>query len=133
MRPPLTTSITSPETTLAGLELLLHGNPGALVLGTLLGQDETTVLVFLLQHQRFNLVAQADDVGRIGILADGQLAGGDDALALEADVHEHLVMLELDDHAINQIAFVEVGDACRQSSGSSGHPRCRKSRRLTCS
>ena len=45
----------------------------------------------------------------IGILADRQLAGRDDALALEADVHQHLVVLQLDDGAVDEIALVELG------------------------
>ena len=93
----------------AGLELLLDGNPGTLVLGALLGEDEAAVLVLLLENQRLDLVAQAHDVGRIGVLADGQLAGRDDALALEADVHQHLVVLQLDDGAVDEIALVELG------------------------
>ena len=94
---------------LAGLELLLDGDPGALVLGALLGQDQTAVLVLLLKDQSLDLVAQVDDVGRIGVLADGQLTQRDDALALEADVHQHLVMLDLDDGAVDEIALVEIG------------------------
>ena len=86
----------------AGLELLLDGNPGTLVLGALLGEDETAVLVLLLRDQRLDLVAQAHDVGRVGVLADGQLASRDDALALEADVHQHLVVLQLDDGAVDR-------------------------------
>ena len=93
----------------AGLELLLDGNPGTLVLGALLGEDEAAVLVLLLENQSLDLVAQAHDVGRIGILADGQLAGRDDALALEADVHQHLVVLQLDDGTVDEIALVELG------------------------
>lgn len=101
--------MTSPVTTSAGLELLLDGNPGTLVLGALLGEDEAAVLVLLLENQSLDLVAQAHDVGRIGILADGQLAGRDDALALEADVHQHLVVLQLDDGTVDEIALVELG------------------------
>ena len=57
----------------------------------------------------FDLLAQLHDVGRIGVLADGQLARRDDALALEADVDEHLVVLDLDDRAVDQVALVELG------------------------
>ena len=59
----------------AGLELLFDANPCALVLGALLGEDETAVLVLLLEHQGFDLLAQADDVGRVSVLADGQPRG----------------------------------------------------------
>ena len=41
---------------LAGVELLLDAVPGALVLGTLLGEDETALLVLLLENQSLDLV-----------------------------------------------------------------------------
>ena len=94
---------------LAGLELLFDADPGALVLGTLLGEDQATVLVFLLENESLDLVAKVDDLGRIGILADGELANGDNALALESDVDEHLVVLNLHHGAVDEIALVEVG------------------------
>ncbi len=43
---------------LAGVELLLDAVPGTLVLGALLGEDETTVLVLLLENQSLDLIAQ---------------------------------------------------------------------------
>ena len=43
------------------------------------------------------------------LLADRQLASRDNALALEADVEQALVMLDLHDSALDQIAFVELG------------------------
>ena len=92
---------------LAVVELLLDADPGALVLGTLLGEDETTVLVLLLEHEGLDLVAQADDLGRIDIAADGKLAHGNDALGLEADVKQDLVAVELHDGASDQVAFVK--------------------------
>ena len=69
----------------------------------------TRASVFLGQVAGVQLLAQLHDVGRIGILADGQLARRDDALALEADVDEHLVVLDLDDRAVDQVALVELG------------------------
>jgi len=64
---------------LAGVELLFDLAPGTLVLGALLGEDEATVLVLLLKDQGFDIVADADDVGGVGVLADGQLASRNDA------------------------------------------------------
>ena len=95
---------------LASLELLFDGNPGALVLGALLGEDQAAVLVFLLQDQRLDLVANLDELGGIRVLADGELAGGDDAFGLEPDVDQNLVALDLHDRAIDQVAFVEFGE-----------------------
>ena len=95
---------------LAGVELLLDAVPGALVLSALLGEHQTAVLVLLLKDEGLDGIAQRDDVCRVGILADGELADGDDALGLEADVHEDLVVLDLHDGAVDQIPLVEIGD-----------------------
>ena len=95
---------------LAGVELLLDGVPGALVLGTLLGEDETALLVLLLENQSLDLVVHGNDVSRVDILADGELAGRNDALGLVADVKQDLVALDLDDGAGDKIALIKVGD-----------------------
>ena len=93
----------------AVLVLFFNVVPGTLVLSATLGKNQTTVLVFLLKNQSLNLVAQAHNVSRVDILADGQLANRDNTLALEADVNQNLIMLQFDDFALHQIAFVEVG------------------------
>ncbi len=92
---------------LAGLELGLDGIPGALVLGALLGENQTALLVLLLENQGLDLVAQVDELGRVDVLADGELAARDDALTLEADVQQNLIVLDLDDGAGHKIALVE--------------------------
>jgi hypothetical protein len=46
-------------------------------------------------------------------VADGQLASGDDALGLEADVEEDLVLVDLDDRALHDVAVVELDDRAR--------------------
>ena len=78
-----------------------------LVLGALLGEDQTALLVLLLENKSLDLVAQVDELRGINILADGELATGDDTLALEADVQQNLIVLDLDDGARHQIALVE--------------------------
>ena len=95
---------------LAGVELLLDAVPGTLVLRTLLGEDQTTLLVLLLENEGLDGVAQGDDVLGVDILADGKLAGGDDALGLEADVQQNLIVLNLDDGARHKIALIKVGN-----------------------
>ncbi len=96
---------------LAGVELLLDAVPSTLVLGTLLGEDQTTVLVLLLENEGLDGIADSDDVCRVSVLADGELAHGDNALGLESDVNEHLVALDLHDSAAYEIALIEIGDA----------------------
>ena len=81
--------------------------PGPLVLGPLLGQDQPSLLVLLLEDKGLDAVAHGDDPGRVDVLLDRQLVGGDDALGLEADIDEHLVLVDLDDGAGDEIPFVE--------------------------
>ena len=74
-----------------------------------LGEDETTVFIFLLKDQSLDLIPQIHDLRGIDVLADGELAGRDDAFALEPDVHQHLVMLQLHHGTVNQVTLVEIG------------------------
>ena len=67
--------MTSPSTVSPELNFSSTAVPGALVLGTLLGEDETALLVLLLENQSLDLVVHGDDVSRVDILADGELAG----------------------------------------------------------
>src|SRR4051795_10978503 len=95
---------------LVGFLLRLDGAPGALVLGALLGQDQAAFLVLLLEDEGFHLVADADDLVGVDVVLDGQLPRGDDALGLVADVQQHLVAVDLDDDALDDVAIVEVLD-----------------------
>ena len=89
---------------------LLDRAPGALVLGALLGQDQPAFLVLLLEDQGLDLVADLDDLVGVDVVLDRQLAGGDDALGLVADVEQDLVAVDLDDDALDDVAVVEVLD-----------------------
>ena len=89
---------------------LLDLAPGALVLGALLGQQQAALLVLLLEHKRLNLVADGDDVVRVDVVLDGQLAREDHALSLIADVEEDLIVVDLDDSALDDVAIVEIFD-----------------------
>ena len=89
---------------------LLDRAPGPLVLGPLLGQDEPALLVLLLEDQGLDLLAEGHDLGGVDVVADGQLAGRDDALGLEADVEQHLVLVDLDHGALDDVAVLELDD-----------------------
>ena len=95
---------------LVGFLLGLDRAPGALVLCALLGEDQPAFLVLLLEDQGFHLVADLDDLVRVDVVLDGELARGDDALGLVADVQQHLVPVDLDDDALDDVAIVEVLD-----------------------
>jgi hypothetical protein len=96
-----------------GLLELLDRAPRPLVLRALLGQDEPALLVLLLEDEGLDLLAEADDLRRVDVVADRELARGDHALALEADVEQDLVLVDLDDRAVHDVAVVELDDGPR--------------------
>ena len=92
---------------LAGLGGGLDAAPRLLEAGALLGQDQAAVLVLLGEDQRVDLLAELDLVAGVDRLADRQLAGGDDALGLVADVDEDFVVVDPDDVAGDDVALLE--------------------------
>ena len=99
MRPPLTTSMTGPETTPSSSLIFSIVAPGPLVLRPLLGQDQATFLVLLLEDEGLDLVADGDDLAGIDVVADRELPVRDDAFGLVADVEQDLVAVDLDDRS----------------------------------
>ena len=95
---------------LAGLLGGLDAPPRALEASALLGHDQAAVLILLGEDQRVDFLAELDLVVRVDRLADGKLVGGDDPLALVADVDEDLVVVDADDLAGDDVAFVEVAE-----------------------
>ena len=89
---------------------LLDVGPGTLVLCALLGKDQATLLVLLLENKRLDGLAERDDLVRVDVIADGQLADWDDALGLVADVEKNLVAIDLDDRTLDEIAILELDD-----------------------
>ena len=57
------------------------------------------------------LIADLNDLGGIDVVADREFLGGDDALGLVSDVQEHLVAVDLDDLAVDDVAVLEVLEA----------------------
>ena len=95
---------------LAGLGGGLDAAPGLLEARALLGQDQPAVLVLLGEDEGVDLLAELDLVVRVDGLADRQLVGGDDPLALVADVDEDLVLVDPDDVAGDDVALLEGGE-----------------------
>lgn len=89
---------------------LLDGAPGALILGPFLGQDQTAFLVLLLLDEGFHLIPHLNNIEGINVVLDGQFLGWDDAFRLIADVEEHLVAIDLDDGASNDVTVIEIFD-----------------------
>ncbi len=55
------------------------------------------------------LVTQVYNLRRICVLTDGKLASRNNALALESDVNENFIVLNLNNGTVDKIALVEVG------------------------
>jgi hypothetical protein len=91
---------------------LLDRSPGALVLGALLGEDQAAFFVLFLLDKSLDLVADADHVERVDVMLDGEFFGRDDPFGLVADVQQHLVAVDLDDRAGDDVTVVEVLDGC---------------------
>ncbi len=110
MRPPLTTSMTGPETTSSFSFFCSIVPHAALVLRALLRKDQAAVLVLLLEYQGFELFAELHDLVRIDVVADRELFARDHALGLVADVEQHLIGVDLHDLAVHEVAVVERDD-----------------------
>lgn len=89
---------------------LLNRAPGALILGTLLGQDQTTFLVLLLLNEGLDLITDVDYLKGVHVVLDRQLFGRDDTFGLVTDVKEDLVAVHLDDGPRDDVAVIEVLD-----------------------
>ncbi len=110
MSPPLTTSMTVPVTMPSSSSDLLDGAPGALVLGVLLREDQAAFLVLLLENKGFDLVTHGDDLVRVNVVLDRELAARDDTFGSVTDVEQDLVPVDLHDDAVDDVAVVEVLD-----------------------
>jgi hypothetical protein len=97
---------------------LLDVAPCTLVLSALLRQDEAAFFVFLLQDEGLDGVADLDDLARVDVVLDGELAGGDYTLGLVTDVEEDLVTIDLDDGSLDEVSVVEklqrLFDRCKE-------------------
>ncbi len=89
---------------------LLDRAPGALVLRALLGQDETALLVLLLENKGLYVITDRHDLVRVDIVLDRKLPRGDHAFGLVTDVEEHLIAVHLDDGSVDDVTVVEEFD-----------------------
>src|SRR5262249_5028595 len=60
------------------------------------------------EDQGLDVVADLDDLRRVHVVLDRQLARGDHTLGLVADVEQDLVPVDLDDGALDNVTIVEV-------------------------
>ena len=92
---------------LVGLLLRFDVAPGTLVLRTLLRQDEAAFLVLFRQDQRFDVLAERDDLGRVDVVADAQFTSRDDTFALVPDVEQHFVLVDLHHRAVHELTVFD--------------------------
>ena len=81
--------------------------PGELEACPLLRQDQAPFGVLLRHHERVDLVPERDLVGRIHGAPDRELGDRNHALGLVADVDEHLVLVDANDGAVDDLPFVD--------------------------
>ena len=118
----------APVHRLARLGGALDVLPRELEARTLLREDQTPFGVLLREHERVDLVAEDDLVGRVDRAPDRELGDRDDALGLVADVDEHLVLVHADDRAVDDLPLVDLGKVDR-SRGSARRRGLRPRRR----
>ena len=110
MRPPLTTSITVPST---GSPLSAAPSMRFQAISKrarFFERIKPALGVLLGHHERVDLVAELHLVGRVDRAADRELRDRDDAFGLVADVDEHLVLVDPDDGAADDLPLVDDGD-----------------------
>src|SRR5205807_259950 len=88
----------------------LDGAPGALILRTLLGQDQPAFFVLFGENQSFDFIAHGNDLIGVDVVLDRQFAGRNNAFGLVTDVEQDFVPVNLDDGPFDDVAIVEVFD-----------------------
>ena len=120
MSPPLTTSMTTPFTTSSRFfssSMLLHAFS---YWARFLERTRRPSLSSFCRTRHSIVLADRDDLGGVDVVADGELARGDDALGLEADVEQDFVVVDLDDGAGDEVAVFELEDAVADEGGEVG-------------
>ena len=81
--------------------------PSALVLCTLLRENEAALFVFLRQYECLDRLAERDDFGRVDVVTDAQFTRRDDTLAFVTNVEQNFVLVDLDDGAVHHLAIFD--------------------------
>ena len=97
---------------LAALGRSLDALPRLLKAGALLGENQTTVCVLLRHHQRVDLFAKLDLVGRVNAPTDRELCDGDYAFALVANIDQDFVLVDAHDFAGDDVTLGKLRDRC---------------------
>ena len=109
IRPPLTTSMTSPSTFSPELNFSSMRFQARSYSARFLDRTRRPSLSSFWRTRASMAITECRRwCCRVSVLADGQLAHGNDAFGLVADVQKNLVLADLDDRAVNDVALVEV-------------------------
>ena len=73
-----------------------------------------------MQYETFNALAHGHDLGRVDVITNRELTGGDDAFGLEADVEQYLIVVNLDHGAGDEITIFEFEHAIAHEGGKVG-------------
>ena len=90
--------------------------PHPFVKGAFLGEDQPTLLVFLLEDQDLDLVSDGHDLAGRDVLADGEFFQRYDAFGFVTDVDQDLVLLDVHHRSFDDVTLFELqhrlGDGC---------------------
>ncbi len=110
MSPPLTTSMTGPETT-SSFSFFCSIVPHARsYCARFFDRIRRPSLSSFGEDERFDLFAERHDLVRVDVVANREFLARDDALGLVADVEQHFVRVDLHDLAVHEISVVERDD-----------------------
>ncbi len=112
--------MTGPSTTSSASLIFSIVPHAALVLSPLLRQDEASFFVLLLEDEGLDLVTELDDLVGIDVVADRQLARGDDAFRLVPDVQQDLVLVDFDHRALHDLAVFDIDHRSVDGVGKGG-------------
>ena len=96
----------------AGLGGCLYAAPRFFEARALLGNDQTAFLILFREDQHVDLFTQLNLFAGIDVLTNRKLGRGDYSLALEADINEYFVFVDLDYAAGDDLTFIECREGC---------------------
>ena len=97
------------DDTVGVLDLLDLG-PGTLLLCAALREEKAAFLVFLLEDVGLDAISYGDDLIGVDVVLDRQFLRGNNTLGLVANVEKDLVVVHLDNGALDDVPVVEVLD-----------------------
>ena len=82
--------------------------PGALVLGPLLGEDQSAFVILFVEDEGFDLLADRDNRRGVDVGPNRELLGRDQTFGLVSDVDHGTVGIDGDHGSFDDVAFLEL-------------------------